>query len=112
LFASLAKWHYTTVLLGHGVTWSYGYDIDHIVVCHPVDQLVLRIDAGSCRHLIDQDLEGLLLPGELLLFQMEHRPVIFLPVKRPMSMKSFNGIGVSTPCRQTSACAPGGVQTS
>jgi hypothetical protein len=57
-------------------------DIYRVVVCVAVDQFVLRINTSAGRHLINQDLEGLLLCRELLLLQIEHLLVIFLAGKK------------------------------
>jgi hypothetical protein len=69
-------------------------DVDHVVVCHPVDELVLRIDTGSCRHLIDQDFEGLLLLGELLPAPFgPSRPNMQLPTVRERFLSALTPLG-------------------
>jgi hypothetical protein len=45
-------------------------NIDHIVIRVPVDELVVGVDAGKCRRLVDDDLERSVSLGEFLFLQI------------------------------------------
>ena len=53
-------------------------DVNHVVVGIPVDELVVGIDAGQSRLLIDGDYEGLVFLGEFFLLEIERLLFIFL----------------------------------
>jgi hypothetical protein len=66
----------------------HGFEnIDHIVVGIPVNQLVVRVDAGQRRLLVDDDLKGPVPLGELFLLQIERLFLVLgSPLKTPTSM--------------------------
>ena len=61
-------------------------NIDDIVIGNSVDEFVIRIDAGTCRHLVHDNLKGLVCLSDLFLLEVECFSSSFLPVKTPMSM--------------------------